>query len=322
MIAHGEKRVLPMAALMLSIACVLAGGSRAEEWPSKPIQIICPWAPGGDTDFNSRVYLEGLSKRLGVDVVIATTTGNGGAVGARKGKDSPNDGYTVFYTSSAILTNELSGAIDFGLEAFEFSCIAAKGPGIVICVSADLGVKNLAELAELTKRRPGELRMAADTGATTHIIALMLKNAGVDANIVDVGPSGERIASLLGGHIDIIANSHGSIKDYVESGEFVALGIATDTAPKYIPDIPTCVSQGFDVVFPSYFLFAFPKGAESAIVGKWAETIGDIAATDGKYAETIKTAFSQEVFFASGREGRDLMDKARDSIAQYKQRFK
>ncbi|MDR1534612.1 MAG: tripartite tricarboxylate transporter substrate binding protein [Planctomycetota bacterium] len=298
------------------------GLTNALDWPKKAIQIICPYAPGGDTDFNARSYIESASKKLGVDVVITATTGNGGAVGARKAKEAPADGYVVFYTSSALITNELSGAIDFGIEAFEFSCLAAKGPGLVVCVSSDLGVSNLKELAELTKRKPGELRLAADTGATTQIVALMLKNAGIDANIVDAGPSSERIAALLGGHVDIIVNAHGSIKDYVASGDFVALGISTDEQPKYIPDIPICLSQGFDVVFPSYFLFAFPKGTDRAIVEKWTGVLKEIAETDAKYAETIKTAFNQEVFFLSGEEGLAKLNEARGAVQRYQKQFR
>lgn len=316
------KQQAIVATAFLVLATLAATSARAVDWPKKAIQIICPFAPGGDTDFNARSYIEGASKIIGADIVVTATTGNGGAVGARKGKDAPNDGYTVFYTSSAFLTNELSGAIDFGIDAFEFACIAAKGPGLVVCVSSELGVKNLKELAELTKNRPGELRMAADTGATTQIVALMLKKAGIDAHIVDAGASGDRIAALLGGHVDIIINSHGSIKDYVESGDFVALGISTDEQPKYIPEIPTCIAQGFDVVFPSYFFFAFPKGTDRAIVEKWTDALRQVAMNDAKYADTIKTAFNQEVFFLPGDEGLAKLREARDSIAQYGEQFR
>jgi tripartite-type tricarboxylate transporter receptor subunit TctC len=291
------------------------------DWPKKAIQIICPFAPGGDTDFNARVYTEYLSKELGTDVVIVSTAGNGGAIGARKAKDSPSDGYNVLFTSSAFLTNELSGAIDFGLEAFDFSCIAGQGPGIVVVVSKSLNVKTLKELADYTGLNPGKLRMAADTGATTQIIALMLKNAGINANIVDAGASGERIAALLGGHVDIIVNAYGSIKDYVASGEFVALGIASDSQPQLVPNIQTCLSQGFDVVFPSFFFFAFPKGTDSAIVKKFTDAVGRIATTHIAYAEAIATAYSQTPVFYPGEEGRQKLEAAKASITKYKQQF-
>ena len=307
---------------LCSVIALLCGRyTLAAEWPSKPIQIISPFNPGGDVDFNARTYAARLSKTLGTDVVITTTSGNGGAIGARKAKDSPNDGYTVLFTSSALLTNQLSGAVDFGLDAYEFSCIAAQGPGNVICVSPDLGVKTLKELVELTAKRPGQLRMAADTGATTQIIALMLKNVGVNANIVDAGASGDRIAALLGGHVDIIINSHGSIKDYVSSGDFVALGIATDSQPEYIPEIATCISQGYNVTFPSYFFFAFPKGTDKAVVDKFTAAVGTIADNDADYANSIRTAYSQSPVFVPGEKGLERLEKAREEIEQYRSQF-
>lgn len=289
--------------------------------PKKPFRSSFPSPPGGETDFNARTYIEYLSKSLGTDVVIISTAGNGGAIGARKGKDSPNDGYTVFFSSSAFLANELSGAIDFGIEQFEFSCIVGQNPGNIICVSSELGVSSMKELVEYTKAHPGELRMAADTGAVTHVTALMLKNAGVDANIVDVGSSGDRIASLLGGHVNIIINAYGSVKDYIASGDFVALGVTSDVQPEYIPDIPTCISQGYDVVLPSYYFFAFPKGTDKEIVEKFTKAVEDIARNNPKYAESIKTAFNQSVVFYSGAEGLAKFEELGKSFAQFKKYF-
>jgi tripartite-type tricarboxylate transporter receptor subunit TctC len=289
------------------------------DWPQKTIQIICPFAPGGDTDFNARAYTEHLSKELGVNVVIVTTAGNGGATGARKGKDSPNDGYTVLFSSSAFLTSELSGAIDFGIEEFEFSSICAQGPGLVVCVNKSLGVKTLAELSDYTKANPGKLSMAANTGATTQVVALMLKNAGIDASIVDIGASEERIAALLGGHIDIIINAYGSVKDYFASGEFVALGLTEEDpgAAALIKDIPTCGSQGFKVQFPSYFFFAFPKGTDKAVVDKFTAAVGNVAKNNAAYADAIGKAYYQIPFFAGGTEGLKLFNDTKAAIAVY-----
>lgn len=317
----GSKQTAESSAAPEGAASGTSNAAAATDWPKKTIQVICPFAPGGDSDFNARAYTEYLSKELGVSVVITSTAGNGGATGARKAKDSPNDGYNVLCTSSAFLTNELSGAIDFNIDQFEFSSICAQGPGNVVCVDKSLGINSLQELIDYTKKNPDKLTMAADTGATTQIIALMLKNKGVDAKIIDAGASADRIAALLGHHVDIIINSYGSVKDYISSGQFVALGLATDKQPEYIPDIPTCESQGIDVSFPSYFFFAFPKGTDQAIVDKFTAAVQKIATTNGDYAAAIKKAYSQQPVFYGGQEGLDKLNAARDSIAQYKQQF-
>ena len=307
--------------LFIAALIVVHGSASALDWPKKAIQIIVPFAPGGDTDFNCRSYIEHLSKNLGTDVVIISTTGNAGAIGARKAKDSPNDGYTIFFFSSAFLANQLTEAIDFGLEAFEFACIAGQNPGNLICVSSELGVSNMKELVEYTKAHPGQLRIAADTGGNTHVIALMLQSAGVDADIVDVGASGDRIAALLGGHVNIIINSYGAVKDYLASGDFVALGVASDVEPEYIPDIPTCISQGYDVSLPLYYSFAFPKGTNPEIVAAFANAVEDVARNNARYADTIKTAFSQSVTYYGGDEGRAKFAELKKTFDKYQKFF-
>ena len=170
-------------------------GSVETEWPKKDIQIICPFAAGGDTDFTARTFAQYLTDELGVKVVVVNTDGNGGATGARAAKDANNDGYSMLFGSSAFLTNQLSGAVDFGFDVFEFCAIAGKGAGNVICVNKNLGVSTFEELVAYSKEHPGTLKLTANTGATTQAVALMIKDAGVDANIVDSGGSSDRIAA-------------------------------------------------------------------------------------------------------------------------------
>ena len=334
-----RKRMISVLAMMSMIAVTTIGCSSTPKasqassdtagqatasdvnWPKKAIQIICPFAPGGDTDFNARTYAKYLSDELGESVVIVSTDGNGGAVGARKAKDSANDGYSVLFSSSAFLTNELSGAIDFGLDAFEFSCIAAGSPGNVVCVNKNMGVTNMKELMEYSQAHPG-LKLTANTGATTHAIALMLIEAGLNANIVDSGGSGDRIAGLLGGHVDVIVNSYGSVKDYIDSGDFIALGLDSINPPKLITGIPTITEQGYDVAFPGYYFFAFPEGTDPAIVEKFTKAVEKIALTNEDYAQDIKTAYFQTPVFYGGQEGLDKFAEARQLIERFEKQLK
>ena len=294
-------------------------GGKSSDWPSKPIQVIVPFAPGGDTDANARYFEKYLPEALGTDVVLVNVEGNGGAIGALQGKDAKADGYNVLFHSSAFLTNELSGAIDFGIEELELSAIVAENPGNIVVVNSSLGIKTMDELVAYTKEHPGELKMTSNTGATTHAMALQLKDAGVDATIVDSGSSAERISSLLGGHVDIIIQSYGSVKDYLETGEFVGLGLITEEDAEYI-DYPTLASQGYDVAFPSYFFFAFPKGTDQEIVNKFGEALKKV--TENKdYAEDIKKGYNQSPVFYDGEEALEKLNEAKESIVKYTDQF-
>ena len=294
------------------------------EWPKKDIQIICPFAAGGDTDFSARTFAQYLTDELGVKVVVVNTDGNGGATGARAAKDASNDGYSMLFGSSAFLTNQLSGAVDFGFDAFEFCAVAGKGAGNVICVNKSLGVSTFEELVAYSKEHPGTLKLTANTGATTQAVALMIKDAGVDANIVDSGGSSDRIAGLLGGQVDIIINPYGNVKDYIASGDFVALGLDTDLVNERMKDagIPTCKEQGFDVVFPSYYFAAFPKGTDPEIVKKMSEAIGNIVASNEEFAEAVGKAYYQVPEYHDTEEGLKLMEDSLASLQKFGDAFK
>lgn len=293
-------------------------------WPSKDIQVICPFAAGGDTDYNARQMAQALTDELGVNVIVVNTDGNGGATGARAGKDAANDGYNVLFTSSAFITNQLSGAVDFGFDAFEFCCIAGQGAGNVVCISKDLGVNTFAELIAYSKAHPGELKMAANSGATTQAIAFLIKNVGVDANIVDSGGSSDRIASLLGGQIDIIINSYGSVKDYIDSGDFIALGLDCREVNERMAEtgLTTISSQGYDAIFDSYYMFMFPKGTDQAAVQKLSEAVKKVTEENETYAASIGEAFYQVPYYEDRETGLKSLNALLDRLQIFGVQFK
>lgn len=296
-------------------------GSADVTWPTKTLQMICPFAAGGDTDANARWAAQYLTDELGIDVVVVNTTGNGGAVGARAAREAENDGSMALFSSSAIITNELSGAIDFGLDEFEFSCIIGENPGLIACVNKSLGVNNFQELIDYSKAHPGELKMAYNTGATTHAVALQIIDAGVDATLVDAAEASDRIAALLGGHIDIIINTYGSVKDYLKSGDFVGMGLIGTKSSEFIPEYPSLKDQGFDVEFPSCYFIAFPKGTDPELAKTVSEAWKHVVETNEEYANSIKEAYMQTPTYYGPEEGRERMDAAKENIAKYTAQF-
>lgn len=290
-------------------------------WPTKNLQLICPFKAGGDSDANARWAAQYLSQVMGIDVVVTNVDGNGGAVGAREAHNAANDGSIALFSSSAFITNELSGAIDFGLDDFEFCCIAAMNPGNIICVNKDLGVTDFQGLCDYSKEHPGELTMAYDAGATTHAMALQIIDAGVDATLVDAGSSSDRIAALLGGHVDIIINAYGSVKDYLTSGDFVGLGLTGTENAEYIPDYPCLKELGYDVAFPNYFFIAFPKGTDPELVQKVSTASKEYIENNEEYAAAIRDAYMQSPTYYDTEEGLALMEEAKNTIAKYTSQF-
>lgn len=286
-------------------------------WPNDTIQIIVPYNPGGDTDFNARAYAEQLEPILGVPVVVTNISGNGGAAGNLQAKNSPNDGNTILFYHVSMFVNEATEATDFGLDGFELAAIGGKNAGNVVCVSGDSPYNSLGDLIEVSKENPDELAFAANPGASTYVMGTLLNEAGAELNLVDMGGTSDRIAALLGGHVTAIPNTLGSTIPYLESGDFKALAILENERSESYPDIPTAIEQGYDAALPIYYFFAFPKGTDEEKIEKFVDAVEKVSQTE-EYAKKIKDAFKQDVFFARKESAYEILSKQESEIMNLK----
>ncbi|WFA08071.1 tripartite tricarboxylate transporter substrate binding protein [Tissierella sp. Yu-01] len=272
------------------------------DWPTKSVEIVIPFSAGGDTDFNARVLAKHLEAKLGKPFAVTNVTGSGGTIAAAKVKDSKNDGYTILLTHVALNISQAASVIDFGFEDFDMGPITARSIGDAILVRGDSPWNTIEEMIADTKANPGKYKIAANTGATTHWVAIGLQNAGAEFNVVDSGSASERIPALLGGHVDVICNSLSSVKDYVDTGEFKALAIANSERITEYPEIPTLSESGVEVEFECSYTLLFPKGTDKAIIDKISASIEDIVQNNEEYRNEIYNAYQQQPFYLSPEE--------------------
>ncbi|MGI6029214.1 MAG: tripartite tricarboxylate transporter substrate binding protein [Candidatus Heteroscillospira sp.] len=288
-------------------------------WPEKTVNIIVPYSAGGDTDMNARALAEKLAEKTGGTFVVTNIGGNGGATGALEALSSDPDGYTMLFHHTGFIVNQLTGATTYTYDDVEFVGIVGRSAGNIITMNAKYGITNIDELIAYTKEHPGELKIAANTGATTHATALSLRAAGADIKMVDAGSSTERIAALLGGHVDIIVNPINTIADYLKTGELVGLCTDNDTVSATLRDqynLLPASEQGYDSLgLPFYYTMMFPKGTDRAIVDKLDTLLDDIINNDTEYQETIYTAYLQEPCFYDSEEGLKIMKEAFDNFS-------
>ncbi|MGE4283316.1 MAG: tripartite tricarboxylate transporter substrate binding protein [Clostridia bacterium] len=293
--------------------------SAASDWPKKPIQVIVPYNPGGDSDFNARAYAKRLEKELGQPVVVSNMAGNGGAVGSRQVKESDPDGYTVLAYHVSMFVNQAVGATDYGLEAFELACISGRNGGSVVTVNANSPYKTLKDLMDASAAKPDELTFAANIGASTSVMASSFNRAGGAFNLVDMGDASERVSALMGGHIDVIPNALGTAIPYIDSGDFRALAIIEDERNPLYPDLPTAIEQGYEgASLPIFYFFAFPDGTPKEIVDKFAAAVEKVNKIPD-YQNEIKTAFLQTPYFAKGEEAQNILEKQQEEILAMKE---
>ncbi|MHA6628833.1 tripartite tricarboxylate transporter substrate binding protein [Pseudonocardia sichuanensis] len=312
------------AALLLS-ACgnVLTGDvGAADTWPSRNIQIIVPFGAGGDTDFNARAYAGYLEEDLGTTVTVVNIEGNGGATGTAEAARAAADGYTALFFHAALLVNEVSGASDIGIDDFEYVATAASSPGDIIAVRSDSGFTDLPSLIEYSTQHPGELKVAADVGATTHVIALQLQQAGANVNIVSSGGSSDRTAALVGGHVDVIINPYGTIADYLNNGDFTALANVRPERAEGFSDIPTATEQGVPQInWTNHYFLALPAGTPQEIVDAFADAMEKVNQRED-YRTDIFEAYRQEPVFGRTDQGLADLQRTRETVIQFEDEFR
>jgi tripartite-type tricarboxylate transporter receptor subunit TctC len=220
----------------------------------------------------------------------------------------------VFYHSASIV-NKLSGAADYGFEAFDLVCIAGKSRGNIIAVNSSTGFKTLKDLIDYTQKHPGEMTIAAQTGATTHVTSLLLKKAGADLTIVDSGSATDRIVAMLGGHVDVTINSYGTVADYFKDGSLTPLG--TDSLTDFDEVGIKCgPSQGVPIGFNYYYYFAFPKGTDPAIVQKLSKAVENIIMNNKEFQEKTYAAYFQKPFYADSQEALELFKEVEETFSK------
>jgi tripartite-type tricarboxylate transporter receptor subunit TctC len=260
------------------------------KWPTKPVQVIVPAGAGGDTDFNARTVSKYLEKELGKSFVVVNVKGAGGTVGSKKVKDAEPDGHTVLFYHNGMLINTLLGLVDYGHQDFKEGGVAVLDKACAFVTSANSKYKTLQDVVDQLKAKPKSVTFATEVGSFTHLQVLALQEAaGVEFNIVDVGGAAAKTAALKGGQIDVIGTQYGLVKQYIDSGDFTAIGILAD---KPVPgvDAKTFKEQGYDVAFDKFYHFAFPKDTPDEIVDKFTKALEKVVNSE-EYQKDIAKFF-------------------------------
>jgi tripartite-type tricarboxylate transporter receptor subunit TctC len=270
-----RKIFMMICSLSLFTGAVFASGTQegsggsGSDWPAKPVQVIVPYNPGGDTDIFGRVVAKSVQKAIGKPVVVVNVSGAGGTVASRQVRDEKPDGYNVLFMQPNLLLNKITGIADFSFEAYDGIATSISTKTTVLVTGGDSKYQTLSDLVEEMKAHPGTVRFATQVGGYTHLTALAIENAsGASFKKVDVGGNTDQVAALLGGHVDVMTMEYGIGKDYIESGKIRVLANLASTRSSAIPDIPTSKEQGLDLGlgFEKYFFTCFPKGTPREVI--------------------------------------------------------
>lgn len=231
--------VLLTAALSVSLCAIPA--LAAKKYPSKPINVLCVYGPGGAADLALRVVAEYATKH-GFTMNVVNKSGGGGSQASLEVLKSRPDGHTVLLTSSGLITLPLLKNV--GYKPSDFTPVAdITDMPLTFCVRSDSGVKTFPEWMELAKKNPGQYNYGSPGSITAQRLFMSTlirdKFPGCDVPHVPYGSGHEANTSLLGNHTKAAFGVPGTNQNYLKSGDFTLLAVSSpERLPQY-PDVPT-----------------------------------------------------------------------------------
>ena len=263
------KRIFTCLIVLLSAGLVTQ--TWAQAYPSKPIRIIAPFAPGGGTDFIARVAAQKLSEVLGQQAIVDNRAGAGGTLGAELGAKAAPDGYTFTLISGSYAVNPSLYKLNFDPVADITAVIQmSQGPFLVV-VHPSLPVKNIKELIALAKAKPNSLNYASSgTGSITHLAtALFADMAGIKMVHIPYKGTSPAINDTIAGQTQILFGSVAATLPQMKSGRFKGIAVSTPKRIAAAPEIPTVSEsglKGYEVIL--WHGMIAPKGLPKPILDR------------------------------------------------------
>lgn len=239
------------------------------DWPTRPVQLIIPYAPGGDTDTWGRALVEPLSDYLKQTVVATNMPGSSGSVGADYVRVADPDGYTVLFAHNALLTSNIFGQTDFIHTAFENANILVNDQSFYTLANLKKW-PTWKKLEKEVRANPGEYILGVPPGSNAHLQAIIMESkTGLQFKWVDIGTAAEGNIEMLAGRVDMMFGSLASIGDYMKTGDLGPLVSYKPERDEFAPDVPTWKELGVDMWGGYLYGTHFPEGTDQAIIDKW-----------------------------------------------------
>ena len=273
-----------------AFGALLAGPAAALDWPTKPVRVIVPYAPGGSADNVARPFAEGLSQAFGQQFVVDNRGGAGGSIGVETAVKSPKDGYTLLMTPMASLVI-LPHTRAVPYDPFKDLAPISRAADTIAAIAANpsLAADTLQELVSLARKKPGEIHFgSAGLGTITQMRLEVLKDiAGIELVHVPYKGSAEALNDLLAGHVQLL--SEGNVLPQAKAGRLKLLAIVGNERLPEFPDVPTVKESGFpNYDAPSWHGMLAPAGVPAEVIDKVAVAMAAIAKAPEMQERLIK----------------------------------
>ena len=251
---------------------VLAANACGQAFPTKPVRLVVPYAPGGSSDIIARLYGQRLSETLGQTFVVDNRPGAGGTIGTNILAKSPADGYTLILQDMPHTINPaVYGKLPYDpVKDFTPLTLVARAPQWLF-VHPAVPARTVRELIALAKAQPGELKIgSASNGSGTHLMAeLFMRGGGVELTHVPYKGAGPAVTATVGGETNAVFTSMPAAVTFVQAGRLRPVGVTTAKRHPSHPEVPTFEESGVpNMVLHHWFGVLAPAGLPKPIQEK------------------------------------------------------
>ena len=278
--------VTPRTSLALWAAAAFtctAAPALAQQYPARPVTIVCPYAPATGIDIIARVLSDKLNAAMGYKMVVRNQPGAGGNIGTEAVASAAPDGYTLLIAGNNQILNQFVSKNVRDLPR-DFAPITMTGRiPYVLGISTSLAPKSMAELVALAKAKPGEINFSGITGSVSHLLGVVLANkANIDIRFISYKSTNDALTDVLSGRVPIWITTVPSALPHVQSGKVRVLGVGGDRRAVGLADVPTMTEAGFPELNASVELYMLaPLKTPAPIVNKLnADLVAAMAAPE------------------------------------------
>ena len=279
---HAACTATSIVALIAALLLTPALSSRADDFPTKPIRIVVPYAAGGSVDPIARLVADRLGKVIGQSVVIENRPGAGGNIGIEAVVRGPHDGYTLLATPSAVTINpSLYAKVPYDLDDDLIPLSLVNRNAMIVLVNPSSGIASLGDLVARAHQPGASLNYAiTGNGTLDHLVCENLR-ASAHLDMVKINYQGvpKAITALMAGEVQVMAASATAALPYVKSGQLKAIAVTSAERSPYFPGAPTMRELGYpDFVMYGWSMLFAPAGVPPAIVATLHDDIAKVVA--------------------------------------------
>jgi tripartite-type tricarboxylate transporter receptor subunit TctC len=301
----GMRKVTMILACTLMVSLLLGGlGFSQEKFPTKPIQVIVPFAPGGSNDVLARAVANTWTKYSPQPMIVITKPGAGGVLGVEYVVRSKPDGYTIYLGQGSSPDLTIPHFQKMPYDPFKDIAPVARLSvhSVVICVSGKSSIKSMKDLvayANAGNRVTAAASVA--TGVVDITLKAMAKRANFPITVVPFTGGADAVTALAGGHLTMGGGHPSEVMPHIKSGRFQAIGVALDKRDPTLPNIPTLKEQGIDVItWGSVKGVAVPAATPPDVIEYLASTLKKVS-EDKDYKKAMATLY-QPIMYQDTKE--------------------